>query len=90
MGTLCPGKGRGLDSQQGPGGRPDLYLDTLIAQQLYACPSIETTTPVKPEHGLGPCTGYIGHPFGKSQNKTERVCLHWLQMDVQRGYNLRM
>jgi hypothetical protein len=54
MGTLCQGKGRGLDSQEGRGGRPDLYLDTLMAQQLYTRPSIESTTPVKPEHGLRP------------------------------------
>ncbi len=35
------------------------------------------------------CIGYMGHPFGKSRWKKDRVCLHWLQMDVQRGYNLR-
>ncbi len=31
------------------------------------------------------CTGYLGHPFRKSRCKKERVCLHWLQMDVHRG-----
>jgi hypothetical protein len=31
------------------------------------------------------CTGYLAHPFGKSRCKKERVCLHWLQMDVHRG-----
>jgi|GEM_PF-5413753 len=36
------------------------------------------------------CTGYLAHPFGKSRCKKERVCLHWLQMDVQRGYHVRM
>jgi hypothetical protein len=34
---------------------------------------------------LEPCTGYLAHPFGKSRCKKDRVCLHWLQMDMQRG-----
>ena len=38
---------------------------------------------------LDGCTGYLAHPFGKSRCKKDRVCLHWLQMDVHRGYNLR-
>jgi hypothetical protein len=36
------------------------------------------------------CTGYIGHLFGKNGSKWDRVCLHWLQMAVQPGYNVRM
>jgi hypothetical protein len=31
----------------------------------------------------------VAHPFGKSRCKKDRVCLQWLQMDVQRGYNLK-
>jgi hypothetical protein len=27
---------------------------------------------------------------GKAAVKEERVCLHWLQRDVQRGYHVRM
>jgi len=34
---------------------------------------------------LDGCTGYLAHPFGKSRCKKDRVCLHWLQMDVHRG-----
>ncbi len=30
-----------------------------------------------------PCTGYLEYPFGKSQCKSDRACLHWLQKDMQ-------
>jgi hypothetical protein len=30
-----------------------------------------------------PCTGYLGHLFGKNHCKSERAYLHWLQKDVQ-------
>ena len=36
------------------------------------------------------CTGYLAHPLVKSRCKKDRVCLHWLQMDVQRGYKMRV
>ncbi len=52
MCTLGTGKGRRLDGQAGRGGRLDLYLDTLMAQQLDARASVGPTTPVSPSDRL--------------------------------------
>ena len=56
---------------------PHWEIDSGMLQRRFTLPSF-------------PCTGYLAHPFGKSRCKKERMCLHWLQMDVHRGYNLRM
>jgi transposase len=56
------------------------YLDYDLGEPL---PDHSSLTKIR-------CTGYLAHPFGKSRCKKERICLHWLQMDVQRGYNVRM
>jgi hypothetical protein len=52
MGTLRAGKARRFDSQIDGGGRPNLYLDALMAQKLDARPSVDPTTPVLPEKRL--------------------------------------
>src|SRR5712692_11176222 len=54
MCALCPGKGRRFDCHEDRGGRLDFYLDTLMAHQLDARPSVEPTAPVAPEHRLRP------------------------------------
>ena len=51
MSTLRTAKGYKFDSQAGGDGRPDLYLDALMAQELDACPSVGPTAPVAPEQG---------------------------------------
>src|SRR5258708_61165 len=54
---MCPlgtGKGRRLDGQASGGGRSDLYLDALMAQQLHARTSVVPTAPVTPEHRFRP------------------------------------
>ena len=51
MGTLGAGKGHRFGSQTGGDGRPDLYLDALMAQELDARPSVGPTAPVAPEEG---------------------------------------
>ena len=52
MGTLGAGKGHRFGSQTGGDGRPDLYLDALMAQELDARPSVGPTTPVTPEERI--------------------------------------
>jgi hypothetical protein len=49
MGTLCPGKGCVGDHSAGGDEWPNLYLNTLRAQQLDAGSSVEPTAPVTPE-----------------------------------------
>jgi hypothetical protein len=49
--TLGTGKRRGFDSQAGRGGRADLYLNALMAQELDARTPVEPTAPVVPEQG---------------------------------------
>ena len=51
MGTLGTGKGHGFASRASGGGRPDLHLDALLAQELYARTSVVPTAPVTPEQG---------------------------------------
>jgi hypothetical protein len=49
MGTLCAGKGCGLDGRVRRSGRPDLDLDALITQELDTGTSVDPTTPVTPQ-----------------------------------------
>jgi len=57
MGTLGTGKGHRHDGEAGGGGGIDLYHDTLLAQQLYARPSVGPTAPVaRSRRGADPTT----------------------------------
>ncbi len=52
---MCPlstGKGRRLNDGEGRSGSPDLYFDTLLAQQLNTRPPVGPATPVTPLDGL--------------------------------------
>lgn len=54
MCPLCPGKGCGRDSRSGSVPRLHLDLHALMAKQLDACPSMNSSTPVTPEKRLIP------------------------------------
>jgi transposase-like protein len=71
----------GRQSRENP--TPHAYPEARREEILHAYQERSSLRGLTRTFGVSRCTGYLEYPFGKSQCKSDRACLHWLQYDMQ-------